>query len=75
MSTRTGFLARGGSIGVGILSVTHGYGPLSDTPLIFEGAPKAKEGGIGPLTAIARQPKPTILSLHREVVRRKRVPK
>ena len=51
MSSRTGFLSRSSrfGMGIGILSVSRGYGPITLTPFVTPPAPVIKEGGSGPV--------------------------
>ena len=62
---KTGFQSRGSrfGMGIGVLSVSRGYGPITFEPFVPEPPPKLKEGGDGPTLVVvdpAGQPK-TIL--------------
>ncbi len=64
---RTGFLSRCSrfGMGLGVLSVSRGYGPLNDEPIVPAEPDRAREGGPAARSVKVTRKKPKVLSIKR----------
>ena len=68
VGNRTGFFGRMNrfGFGIGVMSVSRGYGPINDQPIAPEPPTRVREGGPGPSIRASRKREPKVLGIRKK---------